>query len=462
MENSIVTGEDMSYVDFVEGRHTAAPAPIAAPVAPSLLEATHQAAAIASAEIEVLGDPARAAFEAGHAAAAARINRGHGMRIEAPVEALPALPVRIEAPTPEAGKYLAILERRIAEGTQRAAAVMRGIESSVPTDRIAKLGAVKWEPTAGNRGIVANVGGDVLTPTDYAIGQIAERAGVPGPYLRGLLEAAAPGAEPAPSWKRELAAEILTRHYTHHEGRALVRSVGNSLRGWLSDSYRRLDSRPLLEAMVTEADKHGALPYDGHATETRVAIKMILPRVVEPIPGEYMIVGAEWSNSDYGNGTHGVRVFAVRVVCLNGMTNENLLKQVHLGKRLGDDTMLSDRTLRLDTATSASALRDVVRGAFGPARTENLMKQITTAAAAPFASAQIRAALKSLPKTTTKAVIDAFESGDVINLPAGENAWRASNAISWIARHEEDAERRLDLERLAGSVMPAAPKAPSA
>jgi hypothetical protein len=49
------------------------------------------------------------------------------------------------------------------------------------------------------------------------------------------------------------------------------------------------------------------------------------------------------------------------------MAAENLLKQVHLGARLGDEIKFSERMHRLDTAASVSALRDIVRRAFGPA-----------------------------------------------------------------------------------------------
>ena len=60
--------------------------------------------------------------------------------------------------------------------------------------------------------------------------------------------------------------------------------------------------------------------------------------------------------------------------------------------------------------------------------------------------------VRTQSKATVKAVVDAFTGPDVVNLPAGDTAWRGSNAISWIARNTQDAEQRLDLERLAGSL----------
>jgi hypothetical protein len=60
---------------------------------------------------------------------------------------------------------------------------------------------------------------------------------------------------------------------------------------------------------------------------------------------------------------------------------------------------------------------------------------------------------KKLLKEELKNVRDAFESEDVINLPAEKSIWRVSNAISWIAGKTEDQDRKLDLQRLAGAVI---------
>jgi hypothetical protein len=51
----------------------------------------------------------------------------------------------------------------------------------------------------------------------------------------------------------------------------------------------------------------------------------------------------------------------------------------------------------------------------------------------------------------------AYNSPDTYNLPAGNTTWRLSNAISWIAGKTEDSERKLELMKLAGEVLPAKP-----
>ena len=135
------------------------------------------------------------------------------------------------------------------------------------------------------------------------------------------------------------------------------------------------------------------------------------------------------------------------------MTAENVLKQVHLGARLPDDISFSERTHQLDTEASASALRDIVRSALRPAARDRLMSNIRDAHERSMSKSELAGATRTLPKGTQRTILDAFDSEDVINLPAGRTAWRASNAVSWVARHTEDPEMRLDLERAAGALV---------
>jgi hypothetical protein len=350
-----------------------------------------------------------------------------------------------------ANGYRAILEQKLAKGQGAAAHVIETINRDMPKDVIAATKALEFHvnedpQTAKAMGLRVQVGEHTLWPSDYALGQIATRGNVPTAYLRELA-AGAP-------WQRQLAAHALKESFSNGaKERVLVRSVKGQLRGMLSDKYRRLDSRPLVDALASEAQAVGALPADGVATETRVAIKLLMPEIIEPVPGEYMVYGAEWSNSDYGNGTHSFRAFALRVVCLNGATSENVMKQIHLGAKLHDDIEFSERTYRLDTQTSVSALRDVVRGTLGPRGRERMTASIVKANEAKYTKAQLAAHVRGFTKEVQKSVVDAFDSPDVVNLPAGDTQWRASNAMSWVARNTKDDELRLDLERAAGTVL---------
>lgn len=344
-----------------------------------------------------------------------------------------------------------ILQRKIEQGRASAVNVFEYVNKNAPRDSIAKGAALQFGSFDKlGLGLVLGHGTEPLTVHKHALNQFASRAGIPGAYLAELAGA------PDRSWQRDLAVEILTKHY--HDGdpstRFLVRQVQGQVRGFLSNKYRRLDSRPLIDAFAAECQKIGAVPVDGTASDTRVALKALVPTVFEPVAGEAIAFGLEWSNSDYGNGIHGVRAFILRLWCLNGATMENALAQVHLGRSLGDDIELSQRTYELDTRTSISALRDVVSGTLAPNRIEALCDGIRKANLEQIdwkkASTKLaRRLLKSEMEDAKKA----FESNDVVNLPAGNSIWRASNALSWLAGHSEDPDRKLELERMAGEII---------
>jgi hypothetical protein len=350
----------------------------------------------------------------------------------------------------DSAKAREVLEKKIAQGRASAMSVFERVNRDAPRDAVAKGSAIQFVDQTG--GVLMALGKDAeFAPVHrHAIGQLALRAGIPAAYLAGLM------ATPERGWQRVLAAEILTRHY--HDGdpnsRFLVRKVGHEVRGFLSDKYRRLDSRPLIDAFASECQKIGAVPVDGTCSDTRVSIKALVPQVYEPVHGEVMAFGIEWSNSDFGNGLHAVRAFLLRLACLNGATMENALGQVHLGRSLSDDIELSQRTYELDTKTSISALRDVVAGTLAPKAIETLCAGIKQADENEVEWRSLSSKLsRKLLKGELEEVRKAFESNDVVNLPPGKSVWRASNALSWIAGHTEDPDRKMELERIAGQVI---------
>lgn len=194
-----------------------------------------------------------------------------------------------------------------------------------------------------------------------AVGQLADRMGVPTRYLKQLA-----AGEP---WQRSLAAQILNQHSDWTQrNRVLIRAVGMQVRGVLSDSYRRLNSVQILTAFVEAAAGQGAVVSDAYMNDTKVWAETILPEpIVIPTAknGDVVIfAGARFSTSDYGDGAVDMRAFMLNGACLNGMVRESVMKQVHLGGRLPDNLSLSQRTYELDTRTTVSAVRDLTSGLF--------------------------------------------------------------------------------------------------
>ena len=185
--------------------------------------------------------------------------------------------------------------------------------------------------------------------------------GIPQRYLRGLAS-----GEP---WAIALAAHLLNQHSDWTQrSRVLVRTVGQQVRGVLSDSYRRLNSVEILTAFVQEAAGHGAVISDAYMNDTKVWAETILPQpIIVPTAknGDVVIfAGARFSTSDYGDGAVDMRAFLLNGACLNGMVRESVMKQVHLGSKLPDTLALSRETYELDTRTTVSAVKDLTKGLF--------------------------------------------------------------------------------------------------
>ena len=98
------------------------------------------------------------------------------------------------------------------------------------------------------------------------------------------------------------------------------------------------------------------------------------------------------------------------------MTRENLLKQVHLGARLSEEIEFSDRTHRLDTAASVSALRDVVRGALGPVSCDRMIEHVRSAHDRAMSKTQLSTATRTLQHPRLYAVGGTFAQSQVLGL----------------------------------------------
>jgi hypothetical protein len=60
---------------------------------------------------------------------------------------------------------------------------------------------------------------------------------------------------------------------------------------------------------------------------------------------------------------------------------------------------------------------------------------------------------KALQEHEADSVIEAYNSPDTVNMPARNSMWRLSNAVSWVAGKTDDAERKLEISKLAGQVL---------
>ena len=127
---------------------------------------------------------------------------------------------------------------------------------------------------------------------------------------------------------------------------------------------------------------------------------------------------------------------------------------MHLGKRLDESMIYSERTYELDAQATVSALRDVIQRQLNAEQLHQHMDLIRRANDRAVDANQAREMLrKALQRHEADSVVEAYNSADTVNMPAGNSMWRLSNAISWVAGKTEDAERKLEISKLAGQVL---------
>jgi hypothetical protein len=354
--------------------------------------------------------------------------------------------------------FKAKLEEMIHSTQQSAMTVIEKVQRETPVDRIADSTTLQFM-VDGNDTKTIVMGLRNKKAKNYfeeglhknALDQVCERAGVPGTYVNRLLER---------PYGRELIVENLARIFKEEENKKLlVRSVGDQVRGVLSNSFKRMDSGPIIEAFAAACGKIGAVPVEGIGGDLRWAVKAILPMVFQPSAKrgmeEVLAFGLQLSNSDFGKGVLGLNAFCTRLVCTNTATLEQVMRQVHLGKRLSDDMEFSKETYLLDTKTQVSAVQDMVHQVLAPDKVNALVARIGEALEKRIDPKEAWTELPKmgLLKGEVDKVKELFTDGDVEMLPRGTTQARLSNAVSWFAKSAATAERRLELEEIAGQLL---------
>lgn len=333
-------------------------------------------------------------------------------------------------------------------------------EGKIAQDYIAPLGVnLKAKDHApvitftGENHLMMNMPDGQFTMHDNAIGQMADRMGIPQRYLRQLAS-----GDP---WAIALAAYVLNQHSDWTQrSRVLVRTVGTQVRGILSDSYRRLNSVEILTAFVQEAAGQGAVISDAYMNDTKVWAETILPTPIT-VPtknnGDVIIfAGARFSTSDYGDGAVDMRAFLLNGACLNGMVRESVMKQVHLGSKLPDNLALSQQTYELDTKTTVSAVKDLTKGLFSK---DNLMAKAIEIQGASEVEVDFTKELKRLTSNGGLLKQEGKEVEKILmrnnpddGVQGGATLWKLTQAITAHAR-ELSPERSRELHELSGQLL---------
>lgn len=277
------------------------------------------------------------------------------------------------------------------------------------------------------------------------LSQLAARLDIPGSYLREIAT-----GQP---WEREAAADLLNKYAANADPQTfLVRCVGDEARAVMSDKYRRMDTVPVFGTWIKQAYAMGAKLYDGAVTDLRSHMEVLLPEVVEveiangdPV---HLVFGSRISTSDFGHGSLEVKGFFVQGACMNGMVRTNMLRQIHIGRRMEFGDLMSLETLAKDTEAIRSTVGDVVKHLLSLPYREQTVRMIQAAAGMEV---NVQQEVKKLAAAgLNKAEVDEvdailaggrYEDG----VACGPSAWKVVQGITAVAR-TKDADRSRELQ----------------
>jgi len=313
-------------------------------------------------------------------------------------------------------------------------------------------------------------GPELITIHKHALSQLAQKVELPIAFAHSLNV-----HDKERTWRSDLLAHNLNTlfHKTQwgldKQGRPmrfLHRLVGTEIRGFLSRRFNRhLASAPLLRAFVESCKEVTARPIEAVSSDVRFSLKCYLPHVFEAYPGQYICVGAEWTNSDFGVGKHLVSQSIWDPLRNTGAVLDDSISQVHLGSIIEDsDIEMSDDTAAKEVEAQAGAIHDAVKTMLSNQSIKRLLDAIRIANEQEVPWSKLKGQLSRFLYKKDIESIEAILNGsdDIIDLPPpGRTAdgraiptkWWISSLVSTMAARTKDEDRKIELQHEAGKML---------
>lgn len=300
----------------------------------------------------------------------------------------------------------------------------------------------------------------------HALGQLCDLVGLPRIWLNKL------NVESDKAWRRDMLVEDLNTLFKKipllnarkRPAEFLHRKVGNELRAVLTQSYNRhLVSNAVLQPFLEVCSELGLKPASAVVTDLKVGLQTYLPFAFEPIPGEFIAIGAWWGNSDFGQGKLRISHTVMRIDSGSSILAEDSFSRVHLSAIVTDsDVRLSDDVAVKELDAIAAATKSAVRSAIEPAQVQKLLNAITQAHEAKIPWSTLK---KDFSKFLSKEEVVSME--DALNHriqelpPPGVGSdgqplpsrWWAAAALAHLASKQMDEGRSADIKQAAGKFL---------
>jgi hypothetical protein len=318
----------------------------------------------------------------------------------------------------------------------------------------------KLEMAADSSLVFMNGEAHTFNPNSYAHSQVANYTGVPRQYYE-KLKAEAPSllADNVNHGFRKQA-EVLGRNGKPET--RMVRTYNGNVRALLSSSFRRLDSFDLCNEILPMMADSQMQVVSSELTESRLYLKALTPKLTAEVKkGDVVQYGLMISNSDVGAGSVRVEPMILRLVCMNGLISNTVIRKFHVGRNLAGDNiqeLLSDETNRLTDAAFWAQIRDVVTASMNPKVFDlevDRMRAATEVKITNFDIPEVVELAMSAARVTgekTKDSIIAYLANGADG--AGLTKWGLANGFTFAAQSDAIGyDQSIELERAGSKIL---------
>ena len=283
--------------------------------------------------------------------------------------------------------------------------------------------------------------------TGIAHRQVADRMSIPYKYY-DRMRADAP----------DLLATNVNRWFDQTPANRMVRTHGDTARAFLSDSYRPLDNVEVASAILPKLIESGLEVVSSQITDRRLYIQARNPRMEGEVKkGDVIQSGLVISNSEVGHGSLAISELDFRLICLNGMVGQDVVRQVHAGGGRKGNVTFAAEVFKTETRQAADRAfwmeaRDAVDDILSRGRFDRRLDIMKRAAGVEITKPQkaIDKVVEIIPALTQ---VDGESILDHLARGGDMSQWGIANAVTAMAHDESDYDRSVEFERLGNTVV---------
>ena len=269
----------------------------------------------------------------------------------------------------------------------------------------------------------------------YALGQLSSKIGVPVRYLDKCIQ----------SGRIDLAQDNVNSWLEDYNKDLFIREFSGGIRGVLSNKYSVCDSHEILEAVDDAVDLSKYKVKGSFLNEERLHVRLIGKEML-PVDGDDLFAGLFLDSSDVGRNILTVKFGIYKQVCTNGLViaraGGTLFEQKHIGitaEEFHDGLVKSLQNVDLLTDHAVEWVQ----------RAKNRYNHWSVETEHPE---DIEEFVAYIRQQTNLSDDSAHKVISLMQTKYEDTRWGLINGITEVAQ-DFTLERRLELERIAGSML---------